>query len=359
MVISIKFRSMPCLVCFFLAFMTIAGCSPSAQARRFFWPPAPEKSIYEFIGTYSSVRDLPNTSTPGILSMVIGAEPEDYKLAKPFGLVVNRPGSILISDPAEKCIKEFVFASHKASSFTAYSDIRSPLGMAHDKSGNIYVADSERNKVLVFSSQGTYLRSIGDEQTIDRPAFIAVNDQYNRIYVSDGRQHRICVYSLNGNHLFNFGKKGGANGEFAVPQGMAFDDQNRLYVADMLNARIQVFSHDGAFLFTFGLRCINNWCFESPKDIAVSSDGNLHIIDSRKAQLLTYSPNGEYMLTTGGNTRTGHPMGFALPSSIKIDENDRIFIVDQLNRRVSVWQYLSDAYLLKTTAKLLREGQPP
>lgn len=335
----------------FLILTVLPGCSSPLHARKFLWPPPPEKSIYEFIGTYSSVRDLPQTSPPGILEKFIDTEKEGYKLVSPFGVVVNRKGRILISDLGEKRIKEFVFSDHSASYFARYADIKFPLGMSIDNSGNVYVADGEQHKVLVFSSQGAYLYSIGDEKTIDRPAFIAVNNYYKRIYVSDGRQNRICVYDLAGNFLFNFGTKGSGNGEFAVPQGLAFDRQNRLYVADMLNARIQVFDHNGVFQSTFGIRGIENWCMESPKDIAISSDGYLHIIDSRKAQLLTYSSKGEYLLTTGGMTRTGHPMGFSLPSSIQIDNSDRIFIVDRLNRRVSVWQYLSDTYLTKSTAK--------
>ena len=53
------------------------------------------------------------------------------------------------------------------------------------------------------------------------------------------------------------------------------------------------------------------------------------------------------MLTTGTGNPSSHKMGFGMPSSIFIDANDRIYVADSLNKRFSVWQYLSKAYLAK------------
>jgi hypothetical protein len=106
-----------------------------------------------------------------------------------------------------------------------------------------------------------------------------------------------------------------------------------------------VFDADGKFLYTFGERADRISGFEGPKDLAFDSEGNLHILDVRKSALLSYSPDGKLLLFTGGERAMNSPVGFAMPASIWIGKDDRLYITDSFNMRFSVWQYLSEAYL--------------
>ena len=54
---------------------------------------------------------------------------------------------------------------------------------------------------------------------------------------------------------------------------------------------------------------------------------------------------GQVQHVAAARVRTNHLMGFNQPVDIHIDKDDRIYITDQLNRRFSVWQLLTDRYL--------------
>ena len=58
--------------------------------------------------------------------------------------------------------------------------LNGPLGIDCDKQGRVYVADSRNNRIQVFSSNGTYLKTI----KIDRPDLIAVHKKSGAIYVT-------------------------------------------------------------------------------------------------------------------------------------------------------------------------------
>lgn len=327
-----------------LWFLVLASCADSPdRPLRILWPPPPERPILEFIGAYSHEDDFPVTANQRLVKLMVAERPLGLKM--PFGIVSDGKGKVYVSDIRDRSIKVFDFNAKKVSYLTDGPFYDMPLGLALDGAGNLFVADGEKGKVLVFSPQGTPLFSFGDKEIFGRPAYIAINNRLGRIYVSDGRRHRIAVFDIKGSSLFFIGGPGAEKGQFAAPQGIAVDKKDRLFVADMLNARIQVFDAEGNFLYTFGKQGRESTYFENPKDLSFASDGNLYILDHRKALLFTYTPEGKLLLITGGAKRTSSRLGFSTPASIYIDSTDRVYITDQLNRRFSVWQYLSEDYL--------------
>lgn len=325
--------------------VTLPACStdiqPSTRSARILWPPPPNKPQLEFINTYSSNKDFQTSFWEKLLPR------EELALNAPFGTVSDGKGKVYVSDLRDGNIKIFDFNKKMLSIFSGLKHVEKPLGMAIDEAGNIYVVEGGTKKILVFAPDGTWLRSFGGVSILEKPIYLAINNMLGRIYVSDSNKHRIAVFDRDGKHLFYIGKKGIDNGEFGAPKGLAVDRDGRLFVADMLNARIQVFTADGKFLFAFGKRGNQRWQFESPRDISVASDGTLYILDHFKALMLTYTPEGELLLFTGGDKRTEHPLGFSTPTSVFIDSTDRIYIADQTNNRISVWQFLSTSYLGK------------
>lgn len=335
---------------FVVLVFALAACAAKEEKakKRIVWPLPPERPRFEWIEVYYSDLDLPRSNFQSKVADFVGEKPGNF-FRRPFGIASRGDGKVYVGDVEQSMVKIFNFndGSLKILGKEEEISILRPLGMALDGEGRLYVADASINRIWVFSASDELMFVFGDKDNMERPSYIAVNDGLGRVYVSDGKGAKIVVYSRDGKFQFTFGRYGGGDGQFISPQGLAIDDKGRVFVADMNNARIQVFDADGKFLYKFGVRGDKIFNFDTPKDLAFDSEGNLHILDTRKSALLSYTPEGEMLLYLGGEAVINHPLGFALPSSIWIDKNDRVYITDQFLKRFSVWQYLNDEYLEK------------
>lgn len=319
------------------------GCAAKDQMR-VLWPPPPNESKLEWISLLRGEDDLAKGGGKKMLQAFVG-EAKDLRLNNPYGVASDGKGVVYVSEPARSKIVVFDFNQQKVSDFSGGRVIRTPMGMTVDSQGNLYVADQGASGVFVFSADRTAKVKLGDADLFASPAYVAVNENLDRVYVSDAKKHQIFVFNRAGKFLFAFGNQGeGSELNLFSPQGVAIAPDGRVFVADMLNARIQAYDADGNPLARFGVLGDQSSNFEFPKDLSFDSEGNLHIIDSRKAAMMSYSPEGTWLGYLGSG-RTSHPVGFSLPTAMAIDQTDRIYVVDRLNRRVAVWQYLSQVYL--------------
>lgn len=328
--------------------LLLGACAPYGAAPdrpRIVWPVAPYQSRIEFIGVYANEKELlPPSELRRFLDVFLRRD-TGFNFKRPFGIAVDSTGGVIVSDSLAANLRRFDFREKKVRWFAEGFPFRRPMGLCVDGNDEVYVADGERNEVLVFSSAGKLLRSIGKGR-LTNPSRVVVNSRLGLLYVADGQRHVITVFSSKGDYLFEFGGVGTEPGLFAVPQGMAIDVTGRLFVADMLNARIQVFGPGGEFLYAFGTQGVEYWNFENPRDLCLTKDGLLHILDYRKGLLLGYTPAGEFVYALGSEgVRTAHPLAFSTPSALVEDAEGRLYIVDQLNKRLSVWQLLIEDYL--------------
>lgn len=317
------------------------ACTPSHApfiGTRILWPPAPSHSLLEFKALYYTQSSLRSPQYPLLPGSFVGGD--EITISRASGVVSDDHGKVYVSDTVQKNVFIFDFSSEivRVLSFDHIFD--KPSGMDIGRDGRLYVADRGLKSILVFDREGAYLTKIGNDKVLQRPMNVAVNAQLGRLYVSDARKNAIVVFSLTGEFLFQFGGPGKGDGRLAMPHGIRFGKDGNLYVADMLNGRIQVFDPDGSFVSSIGDHAPYQLELEYPRDIAFSSDGNLHIIDIKQALLVSCEPNGKLLLITGGNKHTSHPLGLSSPTGITISQDDTIYIVDQLNNRLTLWNYL-------------------
>jgi DNA-binding beta-propeller fold protein YncE len=318
-----------------------AACSAPSYTR-VLWPKPPLEPKLEFVGVYGSTADFDYTRYEQFMFDFFGDRTALFKM--PCGITANSRGDVFVSD--QEGIKVVNPGRKTVKKIASVALVGQPLGITIDGSGRLYVPDNKTKTVFVLNGDGGLLGTIGGPQVFGKPAHVAVNERLGMIYVSDSARHRISVFTMEGALLFSFGKAGKGNGEFAFPQGLAVAPDNTLFVADMLNGRIQVFSAQGVFLRAFGQAGINYWEFEAPRDLAFGPDGNLYLVDFRKALLSTYTPEGKLLFITGDlKKRTSHPLGLSSPASIYITKEGALYIADLLNHRIARWQILTPDYL--------------
>ncbi len=340
------------LLVYLAALPMLAGCTgatPQIQ-ERYFWPPPPIPPRVEWLKAYHSQLDLEKTSFRNFKEAIVG-EDAPIELVKPIEIRMdNAQDKFYVADIGASAIfvfdlrqKELRLLSTQGFNLPA---ALTPIGMALDSNNSLFVLDPKLNLILVFDSGEKLVRAIRLDQLCRRPLALAIDKIKNRLYVSDAQLNKIFALDLNGTLQFAIGGPGQDMGRFNLPVGLAVNSKGQIIVADAFNARIQVFDEQGSFLYTFGKRGDDPGDFQLIKSVAVDSDDNIYVADGKAHNIKIFNQTGELLLALGGyyavsSTGKRAPGGFAVPIGIDIDHNDRIFVVDQLNSRVQVFQYLS------------------
>lgn len=128
------------------------------------------------------------------------------------------------------------------------------IAVAGDK---LYLTDLKNHQVRIYSlPDRTLVRSIPREDDdgdgrLYSPVNVAV-DAEGKVYVSDPGAFCVQVYDAEGRHLRTLGRQGVGPGMFARPRGVAVDRENRVYVVDAATQRVQLFDREGRLLIYLG-----------------------------------------------------------------------------------------------------------
>lgn len=180
----------------------------------------------------------------------------------PVDIAVDSDGNLYVVDRVTKKLQKFDAQGR----FLASVDVRmtpgeasEPWGLAIAPNGDVVVADTFGWTIRVFDSTLRPLRTFGRAPSgaappaLDElfgPRDIAFDSDGN-LWVTDTGHDRIVVFSPDGTPIRAIGTSGSGPGQFDEPVGIAIAQDGTVYVADMFNARVQVLSADGRFLREF------------------------------------------------------------------------------------------------------------
>lgn len=275
---------------------------------------------------------------------VIAGEPNFKFLVRPYSVITDSKGRIIVTDPGASGVHIFDFAQRKYKFIERKEKTKDamlvPQCVAVDEQDNIYVTDSDSGKIFVFEPSGKYVRAIGSlkgsEGYFKRPTGIAVDSAAQRIYVSDTLRDEVFILDMQGNILEKFGKTGQGEGEFNLPTELGLDGQE-LLVVDAMNFRVQAFDLAGHFQFAIGKIGDTTGAIFRPKAVSVDSEGDVYVVDAQFGVVQVFNRQGQLLYYFGAQGT--HAGEFQLPSGLFIDHDDRVYVVDSFNRRVQVFQY--------------------
>src|SRR3989442_1704896 len=163
-------------------------------------------------------------------------------------------------------------------------EFKSPTGIALDREGHIYVADTDTHTIQKFDKDGTFLMRLGDE----------AGDAEGQFYYPRGlactSQGDLIVIDANNHRVQKWDKEGNGPGQFNGPWGIAVDALGNVYVTDTGNHRIQKFTSHGAFICQWGNRGNTVGQVNFPYGIAVDREGFVYVVDSGNARVLKFAP---------------------------------------------------------------------
>jgi sugar lactone lactonase YvrE len=270
--------------------------------------------------------------------------PSASTLVIPEGLTVGG-GGVYVTDARDRVARfdpTGAFLNAWGGEGSAQGQFRMPTGISTDPVGNVYVADSGNDRIQRFDPAGVALGAFGSTGSatgeFDDPVDLAVGPGGNVFTLESGTNNRVQKFSPIGAFLGTWGAAGSANGQFGGAAGIATDAAGNIYVADTGNDRIQKFDSEGNRITAWGSTGMGNGEFNAPTDVAVDSLGNVYVADRGNNRVQRFDSGGTFLGKWGANGGDGTagrgPGEFSSPTSIAVDAQRDIYVLDFLNGRV-------------------------
>ncbi len=262
-----------------------------------------------------------------------------------------------------------------------------PVGLAVDSSGNVYIADSLNNRIRVVNSSGIintfagtgaigYAGAVGDAGQANQaqlylPGGVAV-DKNGNVYIADTGHSLIREVTSDGNINSITGNGFGGyigdsepaiTGQVNRPQDVAVDSSGNVYIADTGNSAIRIiygpkttlvnstggslagilntFAGDYAVGYTGDSGLAYKASLTSPSSVAVDPSGNVYFTEPYNGTIRQVNPNGLINTIVGlgvmGFSGDGGIASKALlntPMGVATDSQGNLYIADTANNRI-------------------------
>lgn len=229
---------------------------------------------------------------PGATSGITVA---DYQVgvSDPTDLFMDAQGSLYVSNQFGECVYKFApdFSSHTVvagwenNAGAAANQLSSPTGIFVDAAGNVYVCDTDNDRVMKWApgaTSGVVVaggNGYGDAPNqLSNPLDITMDCQGN-LYVSDTYNNRIQLWAPGATAGTTIMGSGSGTGQVSVPASVYLDGNGFVYVSDAGNNRIQQYGStiDRSYTPTTAgvyTATVNTGCgMITSNAISVSSDG--------------------------------------------------------------------------------------
>ncbi len=327
--------------------------------------------ISTFVGTgtdASSIRGGSGTTVP---------------VSEPHGLAVDASGNLYVSEYGTERISKvdpngnltpfagnFGYGVSGDGGPALSASFASPQGLAVDGAGNLYVADSDNNRIRKITPDGIVTTVAGggasgydgDSGTAGQARFFSpfgvATDNAGNVYVSDTDNHRIrkinvqsATVSLVAGGVGAPGDGGAAtSAQLFAPNSTAVDAQGYVYIADTNNHRVRRVTPAGVITTVAGTG-VPGFSGEggaataaqlfSPQGVAIDSFGQLLIADTGNQRIRRIGTNGIIQTIAGtgvagfsGDSGPAARAQLSYPSIARSDAAGNLYIADTYNSRI-------------------------
>ena len=275
------------------------------------------------------------------------------------------------------------------------AEFYSPIGVALDTNGNIYIADAGNNRIRKIDATGTISTFAGngvgttgsgsytgdggpaDSAGLSLPMAVAVDNRGN-VYIADAGNNCIrmvnsagIITTIAGNDTSGYSGDGGpaTAAKLRFPAGVTVAPGGSLYIADFSNNRIRKVDTSGIITTVAGngfAAAIDSGGYSGdggpadsaalylPNAVAFDDSMNMYIADSYNNRIRKVTPAG-IISTVAGNGNPGYngddipadSASLCAPSSVAFDARGNMYIADDCTNRI---RQVSPAGIITTLA---------
>jgi sugar lactone lactonase YvrE len=299
----------------------------------------------------------------------------------PHSVAVDKHGNIYMSDASYSVVRKVDAVSNIITTIAGngiwgytgngspaiYAQLHTPLGLAFDNMGNLYIADAGNHAIRMVDTAGIISTVAGmdsagysgdgglaDTARLDSPVAVAV-DPMGNIYISDYGNNVIrkvsdgIITTFAGTQgVYGFLGDGGlaALAQLFYPEGLAVDTFGNLFIADANNNVIREVDTFGIIHTVAGnnspgfggdLGDALGANLHNPYAIAVDAYGGLYIADANNERIRkTYSLTGVIGMTGSTPHIVVSPNPFINQVTVSgLDQTDKIRVYDIIGRPLS------------------------
>jgi sugar lactone lactonase YvrE len=242
-----------------------------------------------------------------------------------------------------------------------------PYGIAVDRAGNIYLADTGNNQIRIVTPDGNLDRYAGRDNssttgggpfgggagdptvprnaTLSLPTALAIDPAGNLYFIDAGnlRVRRITADGVIGNYAGTGSSGGAGDGGPArsanlSPYGLGLDKNGNLLIADGTNHRVRVVTAADGIINTLAG---NGLVTYDPRGLAVNGD-HIYFSDTANNRIRRFNvQTGEISLVAGdgqaqhaGDGDSALTASLSRPRGITFDASGNLYIADSGNHRV-------------------------
>ena len=263
-----------------------------------------------------------------------GSPATNAKLNSPIQLALDSSGNLYIADSANNRIRKVTASTGKISTIAGGSlagwtgdgaaatsaELNDPEGIFVDSSGNLFIGDLLNDAVREISTSGIINTVAG-----------CCAGTPDRAYSGDGGPATSAALDY--------------------PLGLAVDSSGKLYIADSFNHRIRIVTPDGNIATYAGLSPAGGYSGDGgpatsanlnrPFGVCVDAAGNLYIADNENHRIRKVTAQGTITTVAGtgtaGSAGDGGPATKAQlnrPYDVKVDSAGDLYIADYGNSRI-------------------------
>ena len=299
------------------------------------------------------------------------------KFNSPEGVCVDEAGNLYVADKFNHRIRKVTpegvvttvagsGAMGSANGNGASATFNYPMGIAIDKSGNLYVTEttgsSRIRKITPAGDVTTFTGGAGTGFTngslvnakFDSPSDIVIDDRGD-MYIADYGNNAIrkitaagSVSTFAGAAASGYVNGFGTSARFFRPKYLAVDKYRNLYVTEAFNTRsIRKITAQGEVTTFAGDTSLSgnldgpsqSATFQEPAGIAVDKSGAVYVVESSFGLIRKIDPELMYVTTLAGSTpgildgqyRTAQ---FSYPQNIAVDASGNRYISDRDSHRI-------------------------